>query len=924
MQAQKERSCAAEYFRLVQWPPSSSFCNYLANKKEEEESESENDENDNDNDKKKKKRRAKVKSGQESVCLNDIIFGDAADVDEQCSALFFDSPYTVIGSALAKELDNVHLSGHKVSARNVALHAFLQSSVAGGGNGEAKNAKKRSTKSLVDILGVSDDEKDDKKQVKKEKDVMIDGDDNQVEQTATATAEKKNDAKGKGKKDESLRSLAASSSSSSSSSSLSYAAKGSGQVLIVLSAERGELNDPSIYLVDPSAMLASLKLQPRGRSTKLENVSMSTSSGSLASPIKSPSSHGKEPWWCGSSLMVAYESLSFFLASLEPEADRVFTSLEQVDEFIDRSMRARVRSLDESGALPSLGEIAVVAEQSAEDKAAAEALAGLFGGAQSAERKEEDAKQTCQRQWESLERRYVSEYLRSKSSPSSSAMIDDDGGGGDVKAKQDKEAKKDDDDDDSSDDESDDDNMPKLAVTKLVQEARGQQAAQANANLKAAQRKMKSSYDCDDFSMYRLHAARRGTRRLDGMALFALHEHLVSIDVNANDFDALPESVTMASRLETLIVRRNCLSSLPSSIEQLKRLRLLDCSRNALRAVPDSLCELRQLEFVSLGYNRLEALPPLFGANYHQVLELVLDGNLLETLPAALGKMSLLHTLRAANNRLSALPDDLINLRGSLRELDLSHNAFARDVPDVVLYLTNLRRLWLSHNDIQRLSPRTQRLVHLRTLDVSGNKLSTLPDSLASLTQLRQLYVGENMFPRLPKVVCSLQTLDTLDFSRNRLQQLNADIGSLWRLRTLRAAHIGIRQLSASFKHLAQLTSLDLSACLLSQLPVVLLHLPFLESLELHSNQLSQLPHNFGEQLCRLRFLDVSSNHLVALPATFSALTRLNQLDIARNQLTSFPFALHAFPSLQHFDFDENPLAPMERSRLEQFCVAFQ
>ena len=67
-----------------------------------------------------------------------------------------------------------------------------------------------------------------------------------------------------------------------------------------------------------------------------------------------------------------------------------------------------------------------------------------------------------------------------------------------------------------------------------------------------------------------------------------------------------------------------------------------------------------------------------------------------------------------------------------------------RSVPDERATLTNLRVLYLSHNDIDEVPPFIGTLEQLELLDLRNNDLSELPEEIANLKKLRVLYISGN------------------------------------------------------------------------------------------------------------------------------------------------------------------------------------
>jgi len=118
---------------------------------------------------------------------------------------------------------------------------------------------------------------------------------------------------------------------------------------------------------------------------------------------------------------------------------------------------------------------------------------------------------------------------------------------------------------------------------------------------------------------------------------------------------------------------------------------------------------------LDLERRNLARLPSSIGSL--RLRNLSIGGNLLDSLPASLGRIASLQVLSAPNNRLVSVPSSL----GA--------------IPD------------------------------LRTLDLSGNLLQSLPDSLSLITSLESLFVANNRLVAVPEPVHSWLDLNASDTS---------------------------------------------------------------------------------------------------------------------------------------------------------------
>ncbi|RHY81356.1 hypothetical protein DYB26_014203 [Aphanomyces astaci] len=176
-----------------------------------------------------------------------------------------------------------------------------------------------------------------------------------------------------------------------------------------------------------------------------------------------------------------------------------------------------------------------------------------------------------------------------------------------------------------------------------------------------------------------------------------------------------------------------------------------------------------KLQVLDLAKNGLALIPFDIGlcVNLHT---LVLDDNLLETLPSSIASLGLLHTLRLRKNNLAEAAFDHVLSQGTplscrVKELDVRNNAL-RFVPSGVVHLTSLQTLLLSYNAIAQLENIDwSRLQSLDVLSISDNKI---PGEFG-LMKLKTLAMNGN-----PQRTVRLATInkgidEVLLFLRNKL-----------------------------------------------------------------------------------------------------------------------------------------------------------
>nr|CAD7197095.1 unnamed protein product [Timema douglasi] len=219
----------------------------------------------------------------------------------------------------------------------------------------------------------------------------------------------------------------------------------------------------------------------------------------------------------------------------------------------------------------------------------------------------------------------------------------------------------------------------------------------------------------------------------------------------------------------------NELETLPEWTAGCTRLGALFATHNKLRTLPAHLfcSELSCLQTLQLSYNQLGSLPAVL--RHIPLQELFLQSNNLTTLPHNfLTASTRMRVLNLSNNRLCELPAECEGLRGHLLEkIYLTGNCLSDNAMDVLGRLTNLHTLHAAYNCITTL-PESCIAVwkDLEELLLSGNKLQHLPDNIIHLRHLRVLRVHSNRLQSSP-CFAKMASLKVLDLAHNRLDRIN-------------------------------------------------------------------------------------------------------------------------------------------------------
>ena len=132
----------------------------------------------------------------------------------------------------------------------------------------------------------------------------------------------------------------------------------------------------------------------------------------------------------------------------------------------------------------------------------------------------------------------------------------------------------------------------------------------------------------------------------------------------------LTEALKNPEKVTKLTLRKMHLKAFPAEIWKFPNLQYLDLSKNQITEFPDSLGQLKYLQVLHLSKNKIEALPRELGDLQNLVI-LDINNNELTMLPPQIGKLKKLQYLDLWNNSISTFPEELKDISGNLKVLDL-------------------------------------------------------------------------------------------------------------------------------------------------------------------------------------------------------------------------------------------------------------
>jgi hypothetical protein len=178
----------------------------------------------------------------------------------------------------------------------------------------------------------------------------------------------------------------------------------------------------------------------------------------------------------------------------------------------------------------------------------------------------------------------------------------------------------------------------------------------------------------------------------------------------------------------------------------------------------------RRITALRLGGRSLTLLPTEIGV-LDALKYLVVNDNLLDSLPAALWGLANLVELDVGGNRIAML-DARVDRLKSLLYLALQGNGLT-SLPDSLFTLPQLETLILADNVLDTLPEGVADLAFLKYLDVSGNGLRALPFTLAAMQSLDTLDVSGNVIESLPGILTQMRVATKVILGGNRLCDLD-------------------------------------------------------------------------------------------------------------------------------------------------------
>ncbi|UMM19066.1 hypothetical protein L5515_014840 [Caenorhabditis briggsae] len=289
---------------------------------------------------------------------------------------------------------------------------------------------------------------------------------------------------------------------------------------------------------------------------------------------------------------------------------------------------------------------------------------------------------------------------------------------------------------------------------------------------------------------------------------------LKTVEASENHFTAFPLGVCHSPSLETCIFTDNRIERFPDEIHSLRAISLILNKNRLLSLNTVNLLRCERLRAVNVDDNQLNHDEiEQFVANAPREIRISFDGNVAPKHTADLQEMgndssksksvtsnarkligqsgpststvnkhlemaSKSRVLQLKGTGLKKIPDEVEQLAGVLRNLELSENKI-REIPVFIGLFSQLKQLHLSNNCLESLPDEIGSMKKLEILNLGGNKIKNLPDTIAGCTDLRTIDVSSNSFSEFPISIIACLQLDILNLNENQIETLPDDVSKL-------------------------------------------------------------------------------------------------------------------------------------------------
>lgn len=343
-----------------------------------------------------------------------------------------------------------------------------------------------------------------------------------------------------------------------------------------------------------------------------------------------------------------------------------------------------------------------------------------------------------------------------------------------------------------------------------------------------------------------------------------------------NEMESVPECLSRANRLRTLLAPRNRMKRLRGTLV-FPELQRMDFTRNGIETIDEGYFSgLPNLRYLRLSHNNIHKLLPNLFRKTISLVELLLNDNSIRSVQEVFNHLHRLEALDLSKNKIcdiEKLARSTLPYFRHLKELRLTENCITL-IPRFLSRNGGIRRLNLKDNSVTHIiAGAFEQLEELTAIDLSRNIISNLSDS----------YFAHHSI------------LEDINLSRNNLTTVSTLFDRTRKIKTINLSFNRIADISFTFRGLTELRAVFLK-----------------------SNNISSVSDGTFQDNVRLVKIDLSFNNIAWIGMdAFKGLVNVNILNLERNRILSLNFSLSGLPKLEYIDASYNAILTLESGEFQ-------
>jgi len=407
---------------------------------------------------------------------------------------------------------------------------------------------------------------------------------------------------------------------------------------------------------------------------------------------------------------------------------------------------------------------------------------------------------------------------------------------------------------------------------------------------------------------------------------------LERLDLDRNDFVALPPNFGYLTNLTVLTLRHNKIELLPCSLWRMKALRVFFIQNNNLTRLPPEIGALAAIfppinsiegrEHIKRGGPELEfvARPP--GSPMLAMPEDKIGRSMWRSSMRGLetdgeSTYGSLEDFRFEDNNFFWSPPPEVQAQGKramyrylrafydcrfTRGADLHDMGLLRMPPEVMEVAWSLQSLWLSFNELETLPVCIEELTGLKTLHVNHNRITRLPPTVGlCLLELTDLDISHNQMVRLPLEFANLKKLQNFELRNNPWEMIPQEMVGRGTVTII----YFLQNLKDSIHGTLDMMGMGLTTNGLTYVKRGIPDPDLVEIAYFDDNVIRTLPKSF-HVLTNLTVLKLDRNQLQKIPEWIPVYRKLINLSVSKNQLHEIEPGIGECLDLEKINLDGN------------------